>query len=129
MTEQGKIKNEDPNPRNIEVIRIYKQIIENRHDFQPESHKLQDNIKQNIFDQYDLNIERWHTLISANEKLWYSQFLSDNLDQDIISVVLGDPQHQYAEMEGNIDVIFKNTPNSLRGVEPTICLGIPYRDE
>lgn len=124
-----RIIREDPNPRKIEVIRIYKQLIENRHDFQPETHKLLNTIKQNIFDQYDINIERWHTLISANKKLWYSQFLSDNLDQDIVSVILGDPQHQYAEMEGIIDVIFKNAPNSLRGVEPTICLGIPYKDE
>ena len=54
----------------------------------------------------------------------YNQFLSEEFGKEIYSVVLGDPQHQFAEEEGKINVIFKNSPNSLRGVEPTICLGI-----
>lgn len=114
-------------PRNIELMKNYLQLVEDRHELQPASHKLLEEIKKNIFTQYNDDIEKWYTLIQKKKELKYYQFLNEELEKKMVSVVLGDPQHQFAEMEGEIDVIFKNAPNSLRGVEPTICLGVPWR--
>ncbi len=113
-------------PRDIELIQNYLKLLEKRHEFQPKTHKLTTSIKDDIFELFLQNIDKWHKLITDKEILWYNQFLSNELEKKKNSVVLGDPQHQFAELEGHISVIFKNAPNSLRGVEPTISLGIPW---
>ena len=115
-------------PRNIDLIDNYLKIVLNRHNLQPESHKLLPVIQKSIFKRFIDNVEKWHNLIKNKQELWYNQYLNEKLEKNIVSVVLGDPQHQFAEVEGKIDVIFNNAPNSLRGVEPTICLGVPRRN-
>ena len=37
------------------------------------------------------------------------------------SVVLGDPIHQHAKLNSQLEVVYENTPPSLREVEETIA--------
>ncbi len=119
---------EELSPNNIELINNYVKIVEKRHTLQPATHKLLESTKNEIIERFFSAIEKWYKIINREkEELRYNQFITEDIEERYKSVVLGDPQHQFLEEEGKIAVIFENAPNSLRGVEPTICLGIRLR--
>ncbi len=100
------------NPDYNEFLRI----IEERLGEQPETRRFV--ITEQLV-ELGINYDRWYDIIDRNVDLQYVEYTLMNPPEK--SVVLCDPKHQTAsELPGStIRVVFRNAPNSLRGVEPT----------
>lgn len=88
--------------------------IETRSQNQPEGCKPVHAI---VYNEIASELDRWETAAKALSSLIYYEPTMIREPQN--PVVLGDPQHE----ERNLPVVFRNSPQSLREVEPTATFG------
>ncbi|RLE47819.1 MAG: helicase, partial [Candidatus Methanomethylicota archaeon] len=71
--------------------------------------------------QHRLNslLDRWCSVARRYSNLVYYENVVSGIPR--YSVVLGDPIHQHAKLNSQLEVVYENTPQSLREVEETIA--------
>jgi hypothetical protein len=109
-----------PDPFMNDLIQEIIKIFKLRHEDQPIERQIDlDMLLLNLKNE----ITFWFNLIDANKELHYYEYTLTHKASK--SVVLGTPQHEAAgKSNPEIKQIFKNAPNSLRGVEPTTTFGM-----
>ncbi len=86
-------------------------IMESRAQHQPVLRRLLD---MRIEEYMNQELDRWHSIAVRNgNNLKYVEYVMNR--RPVAPVVLGDLQHQHA----NLDVVYENTPQSLRDIEET----------
>jgi hypothetical protein len=78
---------------------------------------------QDIRNRIVSTLDRWRSVARRVKELLYTEVALSSIPR--YSVVLGDPTHQHEQdRTGNIEVVYRNVPQSLREVEETIGFGV-----
>jgi len=91
-----------------------------------EIYESEEKVK-NIMNYFESQIDRWENIAEEKKSnLDFVEYIFRYHREPEKSVVLGDPSHQYysKRSDEDIEVVFRNAPNSLRDLEETTSFGV-----
>ena len=101
---------------NAKELKMISNYVSQRINQQPPARRVLSNVIQ---DRINFLLDRWSSVATRYPNLVYSETVLWGTPSR--SVVLGDPVHQHAKLTGQLEVVYENTPQSLREVEETIA--------
>jgi hypothetical protein len=100
-------------------FKVIPAFIKQRLESQPDIRRM---LADSIRDKIASMLDKWCLVARRCNDLVYSEIVLRDFPR--YSVVLGDPVHQHARINGRLEVVYENVPQSLREVEETIAFEV-----